>query len=396
MSLISKEINGYKLLRLIGSGGMGEVYYAFHSGLRREAAVKVLYQSEMADRFKNEAYIQASVQHPNIAALYEYGMVAGNPCIVMEFINGETLENFVQRRPLLKTEAVTAIFTQVCEAVSFLHSKGIQHRDLKPSNIKITEEGKIKLLDFGISKSQYTPKLTKEGYIVGTTDYMAPEQFRGKNSIQSDIWAMGILLYFMTTKHLPFFDQSIVEQRRNVEQGIFIKPAILNPEISSKHQRLIAQMLSPRPGKRPLIDEVISGLLERTGEINISQLPEINNAFFRQNKVCFTVVGLVVLLGFGLWITEAKPDVVNYQPVEQTVLLPPTALKVRKVEVVVQNSNQTHLVLPNKKVIYKRPFIVEIPEGKPFNIELVEGKFSKKITINADFKGERFMCTMDY
>lgn len=405
MNLINKEINGYKLLRLIGSGGMGEVYYAFHNGLKREAAVKVLYQEDMTDRFKNEAYIQASVQHPNIAGLYEFGEIAGKPCIVMEFINGVTLEKYVEQRSLLDSDAVTKIFYQVCKAISYLHEQGIQHRDIKPSNIKITPEGKIKLLDFGIAKNQYTPKLTKEGYIVGTTDYMSPEQFRGTNSIQSDIWAMGILLYFLTTRHLPFMNSSILEQRRNVESAYYIKPATLNPGVTGKHQRLIAQMLSARASKRPFIGDVIRILLQQTGEISMPKIPMVADSFLRKNRLYLSIIGGVFLLGIILFATESRhqkseisvlknANVIGKAEKSGVLELPKN--QVKTVEIVVQNSNRTKLILPNQKIMYQHPFVVEIPEGESLQITLQEGKYSKEITIDADFKGDRFMCTMDY
>ena len=173
------EVAGYQLTVRIGAGGMGDVYKAFHYALNRTAAVKILHAKDMADRFKNEAYIQSSVSHPNIARLYNYSIVGETPCIVMEYVEGETLDAYLRSKRKLSAAETESIVAQVASALAYLHGKDILHRDIKPSNFKLQPDGTVKMLDFGISKNKYTPKLTQLGFVVGTTEYMAPEQFEG-------------------------------------------------------------------------------------------------------------------------------------------------------------------------------------------------------------------------
>ena len=248
--LIHRTIRGYQLTQWLGAGGMGEVYMAQHQTTRRTAAVKVLYRADQAARFRNEAYIQASVQHPHIAALYEYVIAAGTPCIIMEYVGGITLEKLIKRQGRLPESFVWKVLAQVATAVAHLHQKGIIHRDLKPGNVKVNKDSFAKLLDFGIAKSAYTPKLTQEGYIVGTAHYMAPEQFQGKVSMQSDCWALGVLLYEMLTGYLPFNGRTETEIRVKIEKGDYTEPDLLAPQISKRSKRLIGKLLRVNPTSR--------------------------------------------------------------------------------------------------------------------------------------------------
>ena len=249
-SFLNKNIRGYVLVQWLGSGGIGEVYQAQHQVTRQAAAVKVLNRIDQVERFRNEAYVQSSVKHPNIAALYEYSMENGFPCIVMEYVEGLTLERLIKRQGALPESFVWKVFEQMVSAVAYLHSNGIYHRDLKPANIKITKESVLKLLDFGIAKAAYTPKLTQEGYIVGTSYYMAPEQFQSKGSIQSDCWALGVILYEMLTGQLPFDGRTETETRIKIERGEYMPPNLIIPNISKRSKRVIEKLLQINPKKR--------------------------------------------------------------------------------------------------------------------------------------------------
>src|ERR1700712_3598584 len=131
------EVAGYQLTVRIGSGGMGDVYKAFHPALNRVAAVKILHQKEMAERFKNKAYIQSTVSHPNIARLYNYSIVGQTPCIVMEYVEGETLDGLLHSKGKLSSTETENIILQAARALMYLHEKGILHRDIKPPNFKV-------------------------------------------------------------------------------------------------------------------------------------------------------------------------------------------------------------------------------------------------------------------
>ncbi|WP_037325873.1 serine/threonine-protein kinase [Runella zeae] len=257
---LGQNIKGYILTQWLGSGGMGEVYQAQHQTSRRLAAVKVLYRTDQAARFKNEAYIQASVQHPHIAALYEYTIENGTPCIIMEYVEGITLEKLIKRQGRLPESFVWKVMEQIVLAVVHLHEKNIIHRDLKPGNVKVNRESFAKLLDFGIAKSVYTPKLTQEGYIVGTSHYMAPEQFQNKVGIESDCWALGVLFYEMLTGYLPFDGRSETEVRLKIEKGNYTSPDLLVPEVSKKSKRLIQRLLKANASSRMNANELLVAL----------------------------------------------------------------------------------------------------------------------------------------
>ena len=254
------EVAGYQLAGRIGAGGMGDVYRAFHPGLNRMAAVKVLHQKDMAERFKNEAYIQSSVNHPNIARLYNYSIVAETPCIVMEYVEGETLDARLLAKGKLSNAETEHIILQVARALSCLHDKGILHRDIKPSNFKIQPDGTVKMLDFGISKNKYTPKLTQLGFVVGTTEYMAPEQFESNPILKSDIWSLAVMAYELSTGYMPFEASNTITLRSKITRGMFTNPRILAPEISEKLQQIIGKNIRANPLFRMTAKEMVIAL----------------------------------------------------------------------------------------------------------------------------------------
>src|SRR5215210_2223171 len=183
-TLINAIIGEYRLVDKLGEGGMGEVYRAVHSKIGRPAAVKVLSQAshgpEFIERFLNEARIQASLQHTNIVTLYDFLEFKGQPCIIMEYIEGQTLTECIREEVggLALPDALR-IFRALAEALHYVHQQGIIHRDIKSNNIRITPSGQVKLLDFGIAKSGSSPALTVTGAFIGTLQYLSPEQMQG-------------------------------------------------------------------------------------------------------------------------------------------------------------------------------------------------------------------------
>jgi serine/threonine-protein kinase len=207
-SLIDSQLGPYRLVDFLGAGGMGEVYRGVDATGSRTVAIKVVTGTRatpaLLQRFRNEARIQSTLRHPNIATLLEISEVGGQPCIVMEYVDGETLEERIGRSPLPVKEALQ-ILAAVTEAVGYLHDNHVIHRDLKASNIKITSRGTAKLLDFGLARDRLTPQLTRTGVAIGTLGYMAPEQLKaGTLDTRTDIWALGVILYEMLTGTLPF------------------------------------------------------------------------------------------------------------------------------------------------------------------------------------------------
>ena len=221
------RIGVYEVLGPLGAGGMGEVYLARDTKLGREVALKILPAAFAADadrvaRFKREARLLASLNHPHIGAIYGFEDAGDVPALVLELIDGDTLADRVQRGPLPLPEALP-VAQQIADALDAAHGSGLIHRDLKPSNIKITPDGVVKVLDFGLAKSlpegsapdswdgaTLTADVTNAGVVLGTAPYMSPEQARGKPvDKRTDIWAFGCVLYQMLTGRLAFHGDTV-------------------------------------------------------------------------------------------------------------------------------------------------------------------------------------------
>jgi eukaryotic-like serine/threonine-protein kinase len=218
MSMIGKTLGNFEITSQLGKGGMGEVYQAKDRKLGRDVAIKVLPEEFAKDadriaRFQREAKLLASLNHPNIAAIHGLEESGGTTFLVLELVQGETLADQIKRGPIPVEESLK-VALQIAEALEAAHEKGVIHRDLKPANIKVTPEGKVKVLDFGLAKAfaggqadlnlSNSPTLsnaaTQQGVILGTAAYMSPEQARGKAiDKRADIWAFGCVLYEMLT-----------------------------------------------------------------------------------------------------------------------------------------------------------------------------------------------------
>src|SRR3989442_7323511 len=214
------KLGRYEICSQLGAGGMGEVYLAQDTTLDRRVAIKFLPESLVADeqarkRLVREAQAAAKLDHANICAIHEVGEEDGRSFIVMQYVEGETLDARMKRKPLELKDSLT-IAAQVADALSDAHAHGIIHRDIKPSNVIITSRGQAKVMDFGLAKviqqadrvdpeAQTQTLLTAPDTIPGTVPYMSPEQLRGEQlSVSSDIWALGVVLYEMITGQLPF------------------------------------------------------------------------------------------------------------------------------------------------------------------------------------------------
>ena len=222
------HLGPYEILGSLGAGGMGEVYRARDTKLGRDVALKVLPPAFIADadrvaRFEREARLLASLNHPHIGAIYGFEDSGEVPALVLELVEGETLDDRLSRGPLSLSDALT-VAHQIADALDAAHGSGIIHRDLKPSNIKIAPDGGLKVLDFGLAKAHVgggsTPDLSKSptmmtdgtnaGVILGTVAYMSPEQARGKAvDKRTDIWAFGCVLYQMLTGRPAFRGETV-------------------------------------------------------------------------------------------------------------------------------------------------------------------------------------------
>ena len=293
-SSVIREVAGYVLSDRLGSGGMGDVYKAYHPGLNRYAAVKILHQQEMAARFKNEAFIQSSVNHPNIARLYESSLTGSHPCIIMEYVEGECLDQYIRRLGKVPNDAAEKILGQIVSALAYLHNKDILHRDIKPSNFKIQPDGTVKMLDFGIAKHKYSPRLTQQGFIVGTTEYMAPEQFQQHVEKQSDIWSLGVMLYEMLTGHLPFEAVNPIVLQGKICKASFTDPMILVSTISPRLNTVIEKSLRVNPASR-ITAVSLKKMLDNGAAVSSAGFPQVNFKS-RSGWMIAGVVGLAFII----------------------------------------------------------------------------------------------------
>jgi serine/threonine protein kinase len=228
--MIGETIAHYRITAKIGEGGMGEVYRAIDTKLGRDVALKFLPdhfadEPDRLSRFQREAQVLASLNHPNIAQIYGLEESGNARCIVMELVEGDTLADRIARGPIPVEDALN-IARYICEALEAAHERGIVHRDLKPANVKITPEGKVKVLDFGLAKAiqsapananlSNSPTLTamgtNAGMIVGTAAYMSPEQARGENTDgRTDVFSFGCVLYEMLTGRQGFQGKTVAD-----------------------------------------------------------------------------------------------------------------------------------------------------------------------------------------
>jgi len=342
MSLIGSVIGDYKIQRKVGAGGMGVVYQGLHVRLEQRVAIKDLApelasNQEMRRRFIREARIQAQLNHPHVVNVHNLLEHQGHLLLVMEFVEGKTLDKLIQEQGALPYEKAVNICRQVLEALSFMHSKGVIHRDLKPGNIMITEEGRVKVTDFGIAKATKEEGHTRAGVRLGTLWYMSPEQVKGKPvDARSDLYAMGITLFQMVTGKLPFFGNSDFEIMKAHTEVPPPNPKKIKKDMPKPLAGLILKLLEKKPDKRFQTAEEVLRALETMEPIlseSLDSAEKPGETSFRmpaiiQQKRSLLVAGLLLLLlllagGIALsyWYLHRRPA---HIPVVQTSPLPPS------------------------------------------------------------------------
>jgi len=257
----------YQIIEHLGRGGMGRVYRALDTKTREEVAIKLI-RPDIAedrrtlDRFVNEIKLAHKISHRNIGKMFHLGEDLGLHYITMEYVPGEDLKSFIRRSRRLDIATTVAIAKQVCGGLSEAHDAGIVHRDLKPSNIMIDKEGNAKILDFGIARALGTQGVTAEGSVIGTPEYMSPEQVEGRESDQrSDIYSFGVILFEMVTGRLPFAADTpfVVAFKQQSEKPP--KPGDLNPQTPPQLSSIILRCLEKDSAKRyQTVEEVCRDL----------------------------------------------------------------------------------------------------------------------------------------
>jgi len=264
--MTGQMLGHYRILERAGSGGMGEVYRARDERLERDVAVKVLPSALLADesvrkRLRKEARALSKLSHPNIEILFELGSTEGAEYLVVEYVPGVTLGARLAEGPLSEKE-ISRLGAQLAGGLAAAHSQGVVHCDLKPDNLRITPEGRLKILDFGIAKSlrvtnaksKYevsTESTTGDLGLAGTLPYMAPEQLRSEPADpRSDLYSAGAVLYEMATGKRPFRDRTAPQLADAIFHQPAVPPRALNARISPELERIILKCLQKEPENR--------------------------------------------------------------------------------------------------------------------------------------------------
>ena len=305
----------YEVIEELGRGGMGRVYKVLDRQIDEEVALKLLNPDIVSDektkqRFRNELKTARRISHKNVCNMYHFSEEEGTLYITMEYVPGEDLKSFVRRIGQFTVGKTVAVAKQVCEGLAEAHRLGVVHRDLKPQNIMIDREGNVRILDFGIARSLQQKKITEAGIIMGTADYMSPEQLEGKEADhRSDIYAMGVILYEMLTGKLPFEGDSPLSIALKHKTELPPDPRRLNPQIPEDLSRLILRCLEKEKERRyKTAEEILSDLdkiekgIPTTDKLVPLKKPKLSIArkVKRKNLVIFSGAALLVaLLVFG-------------------------------------------------------------------------------------------------
>ena len=259
----------YELIEIVGEGGMSTVYKTRDKILDRIVAVKILKDEFSRDqgfveKFKTEALSAASISHPNIVNIYDVGMDANVHYIVMEYVDGQTLKDVIRQQAPLPVEKAVDIAVMICDGVHHAHEKGIFHRDIKPHNILITEQGMVKVADFGIARAISAGTITYGENIVGSVHYFSPEQARGVVIIRTtDIYSIGCILYEMLTGKVPFdADSPITVALRHIHDDP-PSPRLINPEVPLALEGIVHKAMAKVPAQRfPTAQDMRNALLK--------------------------------------------------------------------------------------------------------------------------------------
>jgi eukaryotic-like serine/threonine-protein kinase len=317
--MIKQIISHYKIIDKLGEGGMGEVYKAEDTKLKRTVALKFLPVSFASDeeakkRFVHEAQSASALDHNNICTVYEIGETENNQLfIAMAYYEGETLDKKIGKGPLQNEEAIEIIH-QICDGLNKAHQNQIVHRDIKPANIFITNEGLVKILDFGLAKGKGQSRLTQLGTTVGTIAYMSPEQARGEKVDQrSDIWSLGVVIFEILTGTVPFnadYDQATIYSILNDQPDLSKLP----PEFVPVLEKLLSKSVEKRYGS---VKELISDLESLGNKVDKEKgysFPSIRSARMNsKTKVITASISILVLilaavLYFNIIISSKSPD----------------------------------------------------------------------------------------
>jgi serine/threonine protein kinase len=316
-----QTIGEYQIVSVIGRGGMGIVYRAYQPRLQRYVALKVLpanlaMDPSFVERFNREAHLAASLDHPHIVPIYDFGNDRGMYFIAMRLIEGPSLQTLIERQGALSPARTIAILSQIASALDFAHQRQIIHRDIKPSNILIDQSGNAILTDFGLAKAIGGGRSSSSG-VVGTVEYMSPEQIENKPlSAASDIYALGLVAYEMLTGRLPFQGDSLAVI---LHQQVYATPPPIRrfrPQLTPATDEVMRRVLAKAPEQRyPTAEQFVSSLSAAMQDTSVVPSPMVV-------PVIASIVGAIVLLTLCIaWIVGLRSA-----PITQATPAAPTSI----------------------------------------------------------------------
>ncbi len=272
--------NRYELQRLLGRGGMAYVYYAYDTALHRAVALKILRpeyarDAPLRERFQHEATLAARFNHPNIVTVYDFGYDEERLFIVMEYVPGQTLRQIIDAQAPLPPDEAIHLLIQACAGIGYVHRLGLVHCDVKPQNMLVTADGHLKVTDFGIARAIAAPtdEDTSSHPRWGSPQYFSPEQAAGRPPIPaSDVYSLGVILYELLTRHLPFLSDDPEELARMHREAPPIPPSTYAPDLPEPLEKVILKTLAKEPAARyRTADQLGRVLLHLTAPSHTSQ-----------------------------------------------------------------------------------------------------------------------------
>ena len=385
------SIAAFKMVRVLGKGGMGTVYLAEDSTLKRSVAIKVMSKNlaqdnRGRDRFLREARAMATVEHPHVVQFHSFGEFSGQPYIVMEYVEGETLAERIKREGSLPIHESLRILHETIQALDAAWKKQIVHRDIKPSNILLDPKGRVRVVDFGLAKPlkiEGDSTLTNTGDIVGSPHYISPEKVQGhQTDFRSDIYSLGIVLYEMLVGERPFEDTTplaIVIKHLNAPLP---SPRERRPELSESVVRLLEWMTRKEPDKRP---SSYAQLLEQIDSL-VSR-KKLEKSVFEKSRVAVLTGMLVLAIGLAIWsgqskhvdapLTKSLPAPSRILPHSQPMaVVTINALPWARIKLTALTEGITVPVITEKQRI--TPCNLSLPEGE-YSIELVNDAITQPV-----------------
>jgi eukaryotic-like serine/threonine-protein kinase len=300
MFQVGQSLGDYAILQELGKGGFGRVYKVEHTITGRREAMKVLAASnanagDQAERFLREIRLQASLSHPHIAVVHTAFWVNDDLALVCELLEGESLQQILERQAPTQQQAME-IMSQVLDALSYAHARGIIHRDISPANIFVTAGGTVKIIDFGLAKAATDLRLTREGSPIGAAHYMSPEQIRGAQDIdaRTDIYSCGVVLYELLTGKKPFEGDNAFDIMKAQTEQTPPSPMEANPQISTALSEIVLRALAKKPEARfQSADALLLALREVPAEIT----PSLAARPYRRTLLIAACAVLTILIG---------------------------------------------------------------------------------------------------